>query len=251
MTALALTVLTASLLGSLHCAGMCGGLVAFAAGDAPGQRASVRVHLAHGLGRLLAYVALGAAAGALGAAVDLAGSVAGFQRAAAVVAGTLIVAWGSATLLGALGFRRLAAGWSVPRAPRLVTSVLARALRRLTYQPAEVRALVIGLLAGCLPCGWLWAFVVTAAGTGGAPTGALVMAAFWAGTMPVMLSLGLGLAVLAAPLRRHLPAACAVAMIVVGLLAVAGRVGVVAGARHRNAPVADGDTVRVVPHAHH
>ncbi len=38
-----------------------------------------------------------------------------------------------------------------------------------------------------------------------------------------MVGLGLGLAALAGPFRRHVPAACAVAMIVVGLLAVAGR----------------------------
>jgi sulfite exporter TauE/SafE len=50
------------------------------------------------------------------------------------------------------------------------------------------------------------------------------MAVFWLGTLPVMLGLGVGLVALAGPLRRHVPAVCAVAMIVVGLLAVAGRV---------------------------
>jgi sulfite exporter TauE/SafE len=53
------------------------------------------------------------------------------------------------------------------------------------------------------------------------------MTVFWAGTLPVMLSLGAGLQALAAPLRRHVPVVCAIAMIVVGLLAVAGRISAV------------------------
>jgi sulfite exporter TauE/SafE len=53
--------------------------------------------------------------------------------------------------------------------------------------------------------------------------GAVLMAVFWVGTLPVMVTLGVGLRGLAGPLRRHVPTACAVAMILVGLFAVAGR----------------------------
>jgi sulfite exporter TauE/SafE len=87
------------------------------------------------------------------------------------------------------------------------------------------RALVMGLLTACLPCGWLYAFVVAAAGTGSPLGGAGLMAVFWLGTLPVMVGLGVGVRALARPLGRLLPVGCAVAMIVVGLLAVAGRVG--------------------------
>jgi sulfite exporter TauE/SafE len=221
MTALALTVLTASLLGSLHCAGMCGGFVAFYAGDPGrrGERARAAGHLAYSAGRLVAYASLGALAGALGAALDATGSLVGVQRAAAVLAGALIVLWGVAALLATRGFR-------VPRlaAPPLLHGLVSRGIARVAARPPATRALAIGLLTGCLPCGWLYAFVVTAAGTGSAPAGAALMAVFWLGTLPVMVSLGLGLSALAGPLRRHVPAACALAMIVVGLLAVAGRV---------------------------
>ena len=86
-----------------------------------------------------------------------------------------------------------------------------------------MRALVMGLVTGCLPCGWLYAFIVTAAGTGTAAAGAATMAVFWLGTLPAMVSLGLGVRALAGPLRRHVPAACAVALILVGLFGVAGR----------------------------
>ena len=49
------------------------------------------------------------------------------------------------------------------------------------------------------------------------------MAVFWAGTLPVMAGLGVAVQAMAGTLRRFVPAACAIAMIVVGLLAVAGR----------------------------
>jgi sulfite exporter TauE/SafE len=107
---------------------------------------------------------------------------------------------------------------------------MARAVARLAGSSPRTRAAVIGLLTGALPCGWLYAFVVTAAGTGSALAGAALMAVFWAGTLPIMVGLGVGVQALAGPLRRHLPTACAVAMIAVGVLAVSGR------ARHLDAP---------------
>jgi len=226
VTAVAIAVFAASLLGSLHCAGMCGGLVAFYSGGRSGA-SRVAPHLAYSGGRLVAYAMLGAMAGALGAALDATGALLGLQRAAAVIAGVLIALWGAAALAESLGAR-------VPMvtAPAAWRGRLGRGVARVATRPPVTRALVVGLLTGCLPCGWLYAFVVTAAGSGSALAGAATMALFWLGTLPVMIGLGVGVAALAGPLRRHVPAACAVAMIAVGLLAVAGRVGPVEPPAH-------------------
>jgi sulfite exporter TauE/SafE len=226
MSVLLATVLGVSLLGSAHCAGMCGGFVGFYAGATAGPRRRVAVlaHLAYNAGRLAAYAALGAAAGALGAALDTTGGVLlGVQRTAALASGALITLWGVRSLLEARGAR-------VPRlgAPAGLRSLAGRGIRSVAAAPPLLRALVVGLATGLLPCGWLYVFLATAAGTGGAIGGAVLMAAFWAGTLPAMLSLGLGLQALAGPLRRHLPVACAIAMIVVGLLAIGGRISSVA-----------------------
>jgi hypothetical protein len=223
MSVLLATVLGASLLGSAHCAGMCGGFVGFYAGASAGPRRgpALLAHLAYNGGRLAAYAALGAAAGALGAALDTTGGVLlGIQRIAAIVSGVLITLWGVRSLLEGLGAR-------VPRlgAPAGLRTLTARGIRAVAAAPPHLRALVVGLATGLLPCGWLYVFLATAAGTGSAPGGAVVMAAFWLGTLPAMVSLGLGLQALAGPLRRHLPVACAIAMIVVGLLAIGGRIG--------------------------
>jgi len=237
VTALAVSVLVASLLGSLHCAGMCGGLVAFYSGDPARRRGreAMAGHAAYSAGRLIAYAALGALAGAFGAALDLGGALLGVQRAAAAVAGALIALWGTRALLESLGRR-------VPRLepPAWLRGLVSHGVRLVAGRRPAIRALAIGLLTGCLPCGWLYAFVVTAAGTGGAASGAALMAVFWLGTLPVMVSLGLGLWRLAVPLRRHLPVACAVAMMLVGLLTVAGRLV--------DAPVAHTGQHRAVGH---
>ena len=216
MTALALTVLAASLVGSLHCAGMCGGFVAFYAGA--GCRRPGLGHAAYNLGRLAAYATLGALAGALGAALDLASAPAGIQRGAAVLAGALIALWGTRTLLETAGVRMARL-----EPPAALRGAVARGVAAVAVEPPVTRALVIGLLTGLLPCGWLYAFIVTAAGTGDPLRGAGLMAVFWLGTLPVMAGLGVAVQALAGSLRRWVPAVCAVAMIVVGLLAVAGR----------------------------
>jgi hypothetical protein len=226
VTALVAAVFVASLVGSLHCAGMCGGLVAFYAGGTAGTgsgtgaaRGGWAAHAAYSLGRLIVYAAIGALAGTLGAALDgIGGTLAGVQRVAAVVAGLFIAAWGVYSLLIALGF-------AVPRlpVPAAVSRPVARGIRAVAGQPAALRGLVVGLLTGLLPCGWLWAFAATAAGTGSAARGALVMAVFWTGTLPVLVALGAGVQTLAGPLRRHVPAITAVALIVVGLFAVVTR----------------------------
>jgi sulfite exporter TauE/SafE len=46
-------------------------------------------------------------------------------------------------------------------------------------------------------------FLVVAAGTGSALRGGGVMAAFWLGTLPAVVGLGIGVNTLLLPLRRH------------------------------------------------
>ncbi|HUO52090.1 MAG TPA: sulfite exporter TauE/SafE family protein [Gemmatimonadaceae bacterium] len=221
MTA-ALGVLVASLLGSLHCAAMCGAFVCFyaegGAGRLPAQ--GPVPHAAYNLGRLVSYVTLGAAAGAIGAMLDRAGALAGVSRLAAIVAGTLMVLWGVSTILATLGVRLPLA---MPAPLRWMQREFGGAIARVREASPTVRAAVTGLLTTLLPCGWLYVFVATAGGTGSALGGALTMAFFWAGTVPMMLAIGLGAQRLFGPLRRRLPLVTAAAVVLLGLLSIAGR----------------------------
>ena len=95
-------VLVASLVGSPHCAAMCG-LIAAGAGPGAGPQS------AYHLGRLAGYVALGGLAGAVGHGLNQAGRLVGVTSAATEIAGALLVMAGVATILAHLGVRRGAA----------------------------------------------------------------------------------------------------------------------------------------------
>lgn len=217
MYALVLSVLGASLLGSPHCAAMCGGFVCFFSGQQDAKPGRL-THLAYHLGRLISYALLGVAAGLAGAGFDLAGRMAGFQRPAAVAAGTLLILWGLAGLAAAAGLGRGATA-----APAGFRRLFSGAIARLADKPPILRALSIGLLTALLPCGWLYVFVATAASTGSALAGAVVMAAFWAGTVPVLAGVGALAQRAAGPLRARLPVVTAAVLLVLGVLTVAGK----------------------------
>ena len=211
-TSVLVGVVVASFLGSLHCVGMCGGFVAFYSGSsaqAPGS-----THFIYSLGRLVAYATLGAIAGAAGAALDLAGSAAGLQQTAALVAGVMIVLWGVARLL-----RNKV---KLPT-PQWLERILQRILPRLLKKPPHVRAGVLGVCSALLPCGWLYAFAATAAGTGSATQGALLMAAFWVGPVPALLGTGLGKRSLSGWLGPKLPLVMPCLLVAIGLMTVAHR----------------------------
>lgn len=218
MIALLLSVVTTALLGSMHCAGMCGGFVCFYAGSESQQRSLWPAHLAYNGGRLVSYLTLGAIAGLVGSRLDMAGAAAGVSRGAAVVVGALMVVWGAAGVMRALGMRVAS-----PATPSWASGAVSAGLKRVSAQPPAVRAMTLGLLTTLLPCGFLYAYVAIAAGTAMPWRGALVMAAFWASTLPVMLSLGVAARSALGPLRARLPLATACVLVVLGLLTMAGK----------------------------
>ena len=213
------TVLTMSVLGSLHCAGMCGGLMFFALGSDQDRtkKARVRLQSAYHGGRLLTYSILGVIAGFLGQAIDFGGGFVGIQQGAMVFAGVMMIGFGLITLARINGIQIKHIG--VPSPIRKLVENAQRAAFGLT--PFK-RALTIGLLTALLPCGWLYAFVFLAAGTASPIFGGLTMASFWLGTLPVMVSLGAGIQLLTGRLNAKLPVITAFAVILVGCMTAMG-----------------------------
>jgi len=218
MIPLVASVLVASFVGSAHCAAMCGGFVGFVA-RAQGDRRPWAGPLAWQGGRLAGYVVLGLLAGLLGSGLERAGSWLGIHRAAAIVSGALMIAWGAWTLVG------LGRGVAAAPGAASIHRAIGRLLRLLGGWPAELRAGVLGVATALLPCGYLWAFVATAAATGRPWSGALVMVAFWAGTTPALAGVALLARRALGPLERRLPLVTAAALVVIGLLTVAGKIG--------------------------
>lgn len=233
-------VVSAGLLGSLHCVGMCGGLIAVASDGAAGVRQRALVQATYQGGRLVSYLTLGAIAGALGRALDLAGQAAGVGEVAAIVAGVAMALWGLGAMLKVAGVR-------LPRVQaRLLPRGLADFLGRLHRRPPVVRAALLGSASALLPCGFLYAFALIAAGTGGAAKGALVLAALWLGNLPALLGLGLAFGGALSKLRRQLPIVSATAMFMLGLYTLSSRVNMPALAAttlatQQPVPAADGN----------
>lgn len=232
-------VLLASLLGSLHCAGMCGAFVAMAVGvghDQPVLKSKLQA--AYHLGRLGVYSLIGAGFGLAGSAVDLGGRAAGVHRAAVLLAASTMIVVGLVSLLRIAGVR-------VPRAasPGFMQKAFIKAHGLASKLTPVKRSLVIGLMTGLLPCGWLYAFAIVAAGTAHPLAGAITMAVFWVGTLPVMVAVGTGVQALSGTLGRYVPGAMALAIVTMGVLTAIGRTG------HM---LPSADRVRhVVPASHH
>lgn len=212
MEPLTLAVLTASLIGSPHCVGMCGPFALLVANSKGQQSHSAsRALVAYHGGRLVGYATLGAIAAAVGAALDLGGTLIGIQRVAAIAAGGLMVLFGILALLQLRGVGSLHF-----RAPKWLEKMLSRAHRLAASLPPTKRGATVGLLTVLLPCGWLYAFVITAAGTANVLHGALLMAVFWIGTVPALSVVAMGVNRISERFRRYIPLATATLLIVVG-----------------------------------
>jgi hypothetical protein len=178
-------VFLTGLLGGVHCAGMCGGIVAALSGQVGGRR--LPLHLAYNGGRVLSYALAGALAGAAGSVGLLLDGVLPVQLALYVLANVMLIGLGL----------YLAGVSSVVAWIERLGMALWRRIQPLTRSllPADTlpRALGLGLLWGWLPCGLVYAVLTTALLTGDALDGAAIMAAFGLGTLPNLLLAGLAL----------------------------------------------------------
>ena len=189
MDSMILVAFAVGLLSALHCIGMCGGIMAALSLALPQstrtQPAQLLVFLAaYNLGRVLSYTLAGALAGSLGLTL-VAGS-------GSVEVGRLLRA--VAALLMVLTGLHLA-GWlpAVGRLERLGAPLWRRvepAARRLVPVRTVWRAAVYGALWGWVPCGLVYAMLGVAAGQATVVGGAAIMAAFGAGTLPILLLTG-------------------------------------------------------------
>ena len=176
--------LLAGLLGGVHCAGMCGGIVAAFSFRADGSAPPFRLHLGYNAGRVLSYTVFGALAGALGGALALA-DVLPVQTGLYVVAQIVMI------LLG-LYLAGLSQGVLVfERAGGVIWRRVKPLFQKLIPVSTVPRALAAGMAWGWLPCGLVYSILVSALAAGSAASGAALMLAFGLGTLPNLLGMGL------------------------------------------------------------
>jgi sulfite exporter TauE/SafE len=194
--------LVVGLAGGVHCAAMCGGIVAAlnlrdrrpqpvrmvgggvaAAGVVAGG--SLTMQLAYSAGRIATYAGVGALAGGLGGLGVLIEGVLPVQLMLLVAANALVILMG--LHLAGLGSSILA----LERAGGGLWRLLQRAGATLRPADGAGGAFATGLAWGWIPCGLVYSVLATALVSGSAGRGALVMAAFGLGTLPNLLAAGL------------------------------------------------------------
>lgn len=211
-------VLIASFLGSLHCVGMCGPLALVATTNENRKTPLLGPLAAYHFSRALGYATLGIVAGIFGAAIQTTGDWLGLQQAAARIAG------GTMALLGILMVVRLAAGNS-PHflLPTKLQSLFGKLHQIARRQSPLMKATTVGALTVFLPCGWLYAFLITAAATANPWQGVAVMTMFWIGTVPSLTVMLFSVHMLTQRLRRLLPWISALLLVGVGFYTMSHR----------------------------
>lgn len=193
------------LVGSLHCAGMCGPLALALPQTGFGNRGYFFGRIAYNAGRLLTYGLMGIVFGLFGKAILMAG----IQRWVSITLGVLFLA-------GLLTSKRLALVSPVTRLVGFLKTKMSSLLRR----RSTFALLLLGILNGLLPCGLVYLAGAGAAVTGGVLSGITYMAAFGAGTIPMMLAISLSGRLVPFSIRLKLAKAIPVSIFLLAVLLI-------------------------------
>lgn len=176
--------LATGFLGSGHCLGMCGGLISALSMALAHRQQNLLFHGLYHIGRLVTYTLIGALVGWLGSVLAYANQFHGLMRLALIGSDLFIIVVG----LGTVGLWRRVniMGLNFPGPVQTITG----AALVLTRRQGPWAALPLGLLMGFLPCGFLYAMVITAAQTSSASTGGLTLLFFGLGTTPALFLFG-------------------------------------------------------------
>lgn len=196
-------------LGSVHCVGMCGPLaLSLPGGDRPQWQFWTERGL-YNVGRALTYTLLGALVGLAGHVVSLAGA----QQALSVGVGTLMILVAAVPWVSRQAQR-------IEQAPSAFLGRVMKPIGALYRTGGPSALLIVGLLNGLLPCGFVYAALATAVTTGSVAHSTVFMAGFGLGTGPAMLGVSLMGRVASTRLRARLQKLVPVGLAVVGLLLI-------------------------------
>ena len=171
------------LLGSVHCIGMCGGIVGTLSMGITKSKHPLPFLLLYNIGRLSSYVLAGLLVASLGAA-----SSDVFNQDTQQIG-----AWLSGIFMIVLGL--YIAGWwqllsVLEKAGTYVWRYIQPFGNKLLPVTSYPQSFMLGALWGWLPCGMVYAMLVFALSSQDTLQGGLIMLAFGLGTLPTLLLLG-------------------------------------------------------------
>jgi sulfite exporter TauE/SafE/plastocyanin domain-containing protein/copper chaperone CopZ len=189
------------ILTSIHCVGMCGGIMLSQSlsKESNNKLEAIKPALLYNLGRVISYTILGGIVGTLGSVFSLSITAKAIMQILAAV--FMII----------MGFNM--AGFSALRkfSIKLPHSVC-------KFKSKSGSPLIVGLLNGLMPCGPLQTMQLFALGTGSATKGALSMFIFSIGTVPLMLTFGALSGILSKGYTKKILKFSGVLIIVLGLI---------------------------------
>jgi uncharacterized protein len=175
-----LSALMLGLLGSFHCAGMCGP-IALMLPKSSGSKANVLTgRFIYNSGRVFTYVVIGLFFGLLGLAI----AMRGFQKELSVLTGVII----AVTVVLSAGKKAHTKPYAEPNR---YTGNIRIYLKKLFNIKSYFSLFLIGALNGLLPCGFVYLAIAGAASTGSIAGGMFYMTLFGLGTFPVMMMITL------------------------------------------------------------
>ncbi|GIZ51678.1 sulfite exporter TauE/SafE family protein [Noviherbaspirillum aridicola] len=228
------SVFLIGLLGGVHCIGMCGGIVSafsvasgrrvipIAAAGGAGALARgaavedmVRV-VSYNAGRLASYATAGAIAGGIAEGARTLSFMSGLQVGGYWLANLMLVALGLYLMDTWRGLAKLES------AGQILWRRLQPMVGHLLPIDSAAKAFALGGLWGWVPCGMVYSVLLTAMMSGSAVSGASVMLAFGAGTLPLLLTMGmLGSRLQTAIRKRGVRVAAGLLVLGFGLLGLA------------------------------
>jgi uncharacterized protein len=234
-----LPIFMVGLAGSVHCIGMCGGIVSAlsaASGPAPrprpviaivpaagvgaGAAAQLSRVLAYNSGRIASYMTAGALAGGLAGGAASLVKIATLQLAGYWLANLMLVALGLYLMDAWRGLAKLEA------AGQVVWRRVQPLVKPLLPMDSALKALALGGLWGWVPCGMVYSVLLTAMLSGSATSGAAIMLAFGLGTLPTLIGLGMvGARLRQAMQQRFVRIGCGLLVLGFGLLGLARAIG--------------------------
>ncbi len=194
--------------GSLHCVGMCGGLV-----TATCEKNNDI--LRYQIGRLIGYLTLGLFAGFLGSLIKLEKASPAIAIIPGLIIGFLFLYWGIQNWRGKKA--------ELPM-PKQMGKLYTYLWKKLVYRNLNFsKSFFTGLISIFLPCGLLYGVILGGVAVQHPLMALISMFFFWLGTIPSMITAPHILKKILNPLRSKLPKTYGATLIIIGVVTVSMR----------------------------
>jgi sulfite exporter TauE/SafE len=196
--------------GSVHCVGMCGGLVVAFTNNQ-------KTRISYQIGRLLGYLFIGGSISLIGNIIRNYFQSTEVTLATATFMGVLLIFWGTKILL------KQKTKIQPPEFLNKISKLLYKTVIKIKIKNEAVKTGFIGLLSIFLPCGFLYGVVFVIAAFNDPLLGMVSMLSFWLGTLPATALAPTIITKVLTPLKNKAPVLSSLSLISIGIITISFR----------------------------